>query len=456
MIDKLKKILGRVDADYADIRYEVKKDTVVGFAGRELGRVSASSADGFVLRVLYQGGFSSVSFTKSEDAVKAVAAGVAGAKLLSRNTRKPVRLAGVQAIKDTFRPELRESPAAVSLEEKIALARKYNGIPLSNPKVATSTISYNEICRDKYFASTEGAEIHEELATVSIAGNCIAKEGGLTQTMPFLIGGSDGLHSLRNREEYFENHTKLLTDMLSARPVTGGEHNVILDQHLAGIFAHEAFGHYSEADIIEDLPELRRKMNLGERLGSGAVSIVDDPTLPHQLGFYKYDDEGVPAKRVQLMRNGVMTGRLHSRRTAGAFGDEANGHCVAEDYRYSPIVRMGTIMIEPDLSMNLEKLLSRLDNGVYLCGSKGGQTSGENFTFDAAWGFEVRNGKIGRMLRDINIMGNLFTTLRNIEAVGDSVQLSEFGGCGKGQINRRSCRGGPNVLINGVVIGGSK
>lgn len=456
MIDELKKIIGRLDADYADIRYEVRKDTVAGFTGRELTRVSASSADGFVLRVLYKGGFSSVSFTRPEDAVKAVAAGVSCAKLLSLNSKKPVTLAKVPVVKDTFRPELLESPAAVSLEEKIALVRKYNEIPLGNPKITTSTISYNELCRDKYFVSTEGAEIHEELATVSIAGNCTAKDGSLSQTMPFLIGGSDGMHNLRNREEYFEEHSRLLADMLSARPVTGGEYNVILDQQLAGIFTHEAFGHYSEADIIEDLPELRRKMNLGEKLGSDVVNIVDDATMPHKLGFYKYDDEGVPVKRVQLMRNGVMTGRLHSRRTAGAFGDEATGHCVAEDYRYSPIVRMGTIMMEPDPSMNFEKLLARMGNGLYLCGSKGGQTSGENFTFDAAWGFEVRDGKLGRMLRGTNIMGNLFTTLKNIEAVGDTVQLSEFGSCGKGQINRRSCRGGPNVLINGVVVGGAK
>lgn len=456
MIHDIKKMLELVEADYADIRYEVKKETAVGFNGKELARVNANAADGYVLRVLYKGGFSSTAFTKPEDAGKAAAAALANAKLLSRSVKKPVRLAKVPVIKADFRPEMSEPPGKVSLEEKIALARTYNAIPLKNPKVVTTSIAYSEICRDKYFVSTEGTEIHEELATVSVAGLGTAKAGGLTQSALFLIGGSDGLSSLRGREDYFEKNTKILTDMLSAKPATGGIYNVIIDQDLAGVFTHEAFGHFSEADLIEDMPDLRKKMGLGEQLGSGIVNIVDDPTLPSQLGFYKFDDEGVQARRVQLMKNGVLSGRLHSRRTAAAFGDEATGHCVAEDYRYAPIVRMGTIMIEPDASTDFEKMLSQLGDGLYLCGSKGGQTSGENFTFDAAWGFEVKNGKVGQMLRDINIMGNMFTTLKNIAAVGNDPRLSEFGGCGKGQTNRRSCHGGPHVLINGVVVGGVK
>lgn len=456
MIHNIKKILELIDADYADIRYEVKKETAVGFNGKELARVNANSADGYVLRVLYKGGFSSIAFTKPEDAGKAAAAALANAKLLSCNIKKPVSLAKASVIKADFRPEMSEPPEKVSLEEKIELTRAYNEIPLKNSKVVATSIAYNEICRDKYFASTTGTEIHEELATVSVAGLCTAKAGGLTQSALFLIGGSDGISRLRSREDYFEKNTKRLTDLLSAKPVAGGVYNVILDQDLAGVFTHEAFGHFSEADIIEDMPDLRKKMSIGAQLGSEIVNIVDDPTLPHQLGFYKFDDEGIPARRVQLMKNGVLSGRLHSRRTAAAFGDEATGHCVAEDYRYAPIVRMGTIMIEPDPAANFEKLLSRLGDGLYLCGSKGGQTSGENFTFDAAWGFEVKNGKVGQMLRDINIMGNMFTTLKNIAAVGNDQLLSEFGGCGKGQTNRRSCHGGPHVLINGVVVGGVK
>ncbi|MDD2804268.1 MAG: TldD/PmbA family protein [Elusimicrobiales bacterium] len=454
MFDTLKAMLGRIGADYADVRHEVKKETVVGFNGKELTRVTTNSTDGFVMRALYKGGFSSVAFTRPEDAPKAAAALMENTRLLARTIKVPASLAKVAAAREYFRPEMSEDPSAVSLEEKIELARAYNAIPLKNPKVVSTNLAYTETSRDKHFVSTEGAEIREELVTVSFSGMATAKEGALTQSINFMIGGSDGFSTLRNREPLFNERTELLDRLLTAKPVTGGAYNVLLDHELGGVFTHEAFGHFSEGDIVENMPDLRKKMHLGAQLGSPAVSIVDDPTLPHQLGFYKYDDEGVPARRVELMRDGVLRGRLHSRRTAAAFGEPPTGHCVAEDYRFAPMVRMGTIMILPDPAMNLDRLLARLGDGLYLCGSKGGQTSGENFTFGAAYGFEVKGGKIAGMVRDINIMGNLFSTLKNIAAVGGDVHLSERGGCGKGQTNIRSCHGGPQVLINNAVVGG--
>ncbi len=84
----------------------------------------------------------------------------------------------------------------------------------------------------------------------------------------------------------------------------------------------------------------------------------------------------------------------------------------------------------------------------------GGETSGENFTFGAQYGYEVKEGQPGKMIRDINISGNLFHTLKNIHAVGNDLVLSKVGGCGKGQLNIRSCNGGPHILVHDVVVGG--
>jgi TldD protein len=219
------------------------------------------------------------------------------------------------------------------------------------------------------------------------------------------------------------------------------------------VFTHEAFGHFSEADIIETLPAMREKMQLGNKLGNNVVNIVDNATLPDQVGFYKYDDEGVRVRTTQLMKDGVLVGRLHSRRTAAEFDEPVSGHCVAEDYRYAPIVRMGTIFIEPG-THSFEELTTMLNDGLYIIDAKGGQTEGENFTFGAQYGYVVKNGKVGEMIRDINISGNLYQTLQDIVAVGNDLELSKIGGCGKGQLNIRSCSGGPHILVNNLVIGG--
>jgi len=183
------------------------------------------------------------------------------------------------------------------------------------------------------------------------------------------------------------------------------------------------------------------------------VSIKDDPTMPFVLGHYRYDDEGVRARPTPLMEEGVLVGRLHSRRTAAAMGEPVSGHCVAEDYRYAPIIRMGTIYIEPGEG-DLDALLAELGDGLYLCNHMGGQTAGENFTFGAQFGWVVEGGERVKMVRDINISGNLYATLQGIVRVGRDLKLGETGGCGKGQLNLRSCHGAPHVLVEGLVVGG--
>jgi TldD protein len=155
-----------------------------------------------------------------------------------------------------------------------------------------------------------------------------------------------------------------------------------------------------------------------------------------------------------LMNNGVLAGRLHSRRTAAEFDEPPTGHCVAEDFQYAPIVRMGTIYIAPG-PFSFDDLVAQLGDGLYLLDAKGGQTSGESFTFGAQYGYEIRAGKVGAMIRDINISGNLYHTLQNITAIGNDVVLSKAGGCGKQQMNLRSCHGGPHILVNHLVTGGA-
>ena len=453
MFEKLKSILSKVDAEYSDIRYEIKGEVKISFSGKELTQVSFNSTDGFVLRILKNGGASSVAFTKENDVEKAIRSAEENAILISKNIEAPVKFARSEIIKYNYSPKLEVDPRHISFDEKLELTREYNNIPLTHEKIVATNISYLEVIREKFFINTEGSEIHEDLITTKINGLITSKDGTLTQNVRVGIGGSNGFAVLRNREEEFEKKTDIVLHLLKAKSVKGGEYNVILNQSMAGVFIHEAFGHFSEADLIENNPSMRQRMEIGAKSGNDILNIIDDPTMPNQLGFYKYDDEGVKAKPTQLMKNGVLVGRLHSRRTAVGFGEQLNGHCVAEDYRYAPIIRMGTIFIQPGKD-SLVELLAKLDNGVYILDGKGGQTSGENFTFGAQYGYIVKSGKINDMVRDINISGNLYTTLKNIDPVGNDLKLSETGGCGKGQMNIRSCHGAPHVLIKKVVIGG--
>lgn len=454
MHNNLFAILSKVDADYSDIRYEIKKEVIISFNGHDLTQLSSNSTDGYVLRILKNGGLSSVAFTNRKDVSNAIRSAQENALLISKNIDEPIKFTSSEVIRDSFLPRLNENPQKISIDEKLALTKKYNDIPLSNKHIATTNISYREIIRDKYFSNTEGSEIREQLITTRINGLIVSRDGTLVQNVRIGIGGSNGFAVLRDQEQEFEKRTSIALQLLKAKSVKAGIYNAILNQSLAGVFTHEAFGHFSEADLIENNISMRRKMKIGAKLGNNAVNIIDDPTVPDVLGFYRYDDEGVKTRPTQLMKNGVLVGRLHSRRTAAAFDEPLSGHCVAEDYRYAPIIRMGTIFIQPG-KHSFNDLLDRLGDGLYILDAKGGQTSGENFTFGAQYGYQVRNGKIRNMVRDINISGNLYKTLQNIGAIGDDVVWSKIGGCGKGQMNLRSCYGAPHVLVSGIVIGGS-
>ncbi|MFH1336035.1 MAG: TldD/PmbA family protein, partial [Candidatus Zixiibacteriota bacterium] len=325
MLERLRRILEKVDSDYADLRYEIKKSTGISFQGKDLTHIGSNTTDGYVLRVLKDGGMSSVVFTQETDADKAIRTAVENARLISKNVKKPVRLAKTEIVQDDFLPPLKEDPRKIPMPDKLKLVRRYNDIPLGHEKIVTTALHYQELLREKYFISTEGAQIREDLMTTRVAGAIISKEGNLTQNVSVMAGGSNGFSTVRNQESNFEDKTKIALDLLKAQPFEGGVRNCVLNPLLGGVFTHEAFGHFSEADIIEDLPAMRQKMKLGSKLGNDILNIKDDATLPDQLGFYKYDDEGVKVRPTQLMHEGVLTGRMHSRRTAVEFGEPLTG-----------------------------------------------------------------------------------------------------------------------------------
>ena len=453
MFGKMKEVLKKVDADYADLRYEKKVEAGITFRTRDVTSLGKDHTDGFVLRVLKNGGFATVAFNDIKDADFAVRNAVTNAELCANKATKKVGFAKAPVVKDDVIPVLIEDPRKVSFDEKLDLMRKYNEILLSRDKVIATDLEYEEINRDKWFINTEGSEIHEELVSIRLGGMVTSSDGKQTQNLRIKSGGSNGFQNIRNLEKYFEGRSKIASDLLEAEAVKGGIYDCIIDPELAGVLTHEAFGHLSEADIIEYQPSLREKMKIGDKLGSDIVNITDDATIPNQLGYYKYDDEGVEVRKTSLMRKGVLTGRLHSRKTAFEFNEPVSGHMIAEDQRYAPIIRMVTIFIEPAENTK-EDLFKALGNGLYLLEAKGGQTAGENFTFGASYGYVIEDGKIMKMLKDINISGNLFQTLKDITMIGDDLVLSKVGGCGKGQVNFRSCNGAPHIIVKNLNVGG--
>ena len=283
----------------------------------------------------------------------------------------------------------------------------------------------------------------------------MAKDGMDVQQAYNSIGDLRGYSKVENFEESCEEVTKRAVDLLSAKPVDAGKYTVIVDPKLCGVFTHEAFGHLSEADFIYENQKLREIMKIGKRFGSDELSIVDDGTLAGEAGYNKYDSEGTPAQKTYLIKDGILTNRLHSRETAAKMNEKPTGNARAISYGSEPIVRMTNTYME-SRDQTFEEMLAGVDDGIYAKGSLGGQTNTEMFTFSAEEAYKIKDGKICEQVRDVVLTGNVFETLMNIDAIGnDRVMFGGLGGCGKGgQSPLRVSDGGPHIRIKNVTIGG--
>jgi TldD protein len=304
------------------------------------------------------------------------------------------------------------------------------------------------------FASSEGTFIEEERPMVTVYTFATARDGDNVQEAFESRSGQYGFEFVEGLEDLPKVAAQRAVDLLSAKTVVGGRYPVVLNPLLAGVFIHEAFGHLSESDFVYENPKAQEMMVLGRRFGPDNLTVFDDGSLPGLRGTHKYDDEGTPMGRAELIKNGILVGRLHSRETAAKMGERPTGSARATGYRYPPIVRMTNTAIEAG-DTPLEKMIGDIKLGVYACNMFGGETALENFSFSSAYAYMIRDGQIAEMVKDVILAGNLFSTLENIDAIGDDFEWSHAAGaCGKGQGGLPVTEGSPHIRVQDVIIGG--
>ncbi|MBU1626929.1 TldD/PmbA family protein, partial [bacterium] len=288
----------------------------------------------------------------------------------------------------------------------------------------------------------------------SFAVNISAQKNGVVQTTHVTDGSSNNYGISKDRHKEVETECKRILKLIDASPVKGGVYPVIVNQNLGGTFVHEAFGHTSEADVYMDNEQMKQNFTLGKELGSPILNIFDSGLDIGSRGYLKYDDEGVKTEKSYLIKKGKLVGRLHSRESAGKFGEKPTGNARALDYRFPPICRMRNTAVENGTS-TFKELLNGLDLGVYAIDSFGGM-GGEQFSFVALYGYMIRKGEIAELVRNVSLTGNLFKTLKNIDAIGNDYQIPEGpGGCGKGsQFPLPVAGASPHFRIKEITVGG--
>ncbi len=456
MRDKIKAALKSSKADYTEIRIEEREAATIVYRGKDLETADAVIDAGGIVRCLCRdGGWGIATFNKRDDLLTKVEQAYQCARVAQ--TEKPIELAPVPVSEDRIAVTLEHDFRGISMAEKKALIEAYNSILLGHSdKIVNTICRYADTFSRITFASSEGAFIEEDRPLITVGFSAIARDGDNVQTANKGHSGQNGFDFVRGHEDLAQEVAQRAVDLLSAETVVGGQYPVVLNPVLAGVFVHEAFGHLSESDFVYENPKAQEMMVLGRRFGQDILTVFDDGSLAGLRGTHKYDDEGTPTGRTDLIKNGILVGRLHSRETAAKMAEKTTGNARATGYRYPPIVRMTNTAIESG-EMSFEDMIGDIKLGIYACDSYGGQTALENFSFSAGYAYMIRDGQIAEMVKDVILAGNLFTTLMNIDAIGDDFEWLQLGGsCGKGQSGLPVAFGAPHIRIRNVVIGGKQ
>ena len=448
---QLSEILKKQNADYVEAHLEESQFSSISYRGKQLESISKTTSVGGNVRALVKGGWGFVSFNDLTGLQEKVEMAVKQARFIGKETSQFYES---KPVVEEVAAKIKENPALVPLSEKKQLLDEYNNAIWSTSGIQTSNLGYGDANKKTIFLNSAGSFITQERADVTVRAVAIASKDGEVQQAGLSEGTRDDFRPIRKLHKEIKQLAQRAVEMLTVPTLKGGEYTVVLDPILAGVFVHEAFGHLSESDFVYENAQLKEIMTLGKVFGGSHLNIIDSASRPGLRGSFKYDDEGTRSTKTYLIREGKLTGRLHSRETAAKMHEKPTGNARAINYRHPPIVRMTNTYIEPG-ECSFEDMIADIKDGVYAKNWYGGQTSMEMFTFSSGETYRIRNGKIAEMVRPVMLSGNVFNTLMNIDAIGDDLDMNQGGGCGKGgQSPLPVSNGSPHIRILKCLVGG--
>lgn len=256
--------------------------------------------------------------------------------------------------------------------------------------------------------------------------------------------------ALKNREdEIIAERDRYLDYARNAVDVEAGDYTCILAPLVTAMFTHESFGHKSESDFMLNDKTLQDEWVIGKKVGNEKVSICDSGDMENN-GYTPFDDEGNPAKETWLIKDGVLTGRLHDAKSASVLNEEITGNARAQDYYFSPMVRMTNTYLKKGEDTP-EEIISGVDDGIYVYGVNYG-TGSATFTMQPNLCYRIRKGKLCEPVRANVITGNVFKTLFDIDAVGNDFILFDTYTCGKNGQSAPVSAGGPTIRVKKLTV----
>jgi TldD protein len=376
---------------------------------------------------------------------------VAVARESARVSARAVELAHVEPARATWSGSCAIDPFSVSTDDKLALLLEADAAMRSVEGVSLTTGIMDFLKSRKTFASTEGSLIEQEWTESSAEIVVYALRDGevMRRSYPNSLGGCPvqggweaitALDLAGNAPGIAEQAVALLSAPVCPAETT----TLIIDGSQLALQVHESIGHPTELDrVLGDEAAYAGTSwvsphDIGHlRYGSDLVNVTADATVAGSLGSFGFDDEGVPAQREPIITSGILTGFLSSRESAAAIGRTSSGAMRADGWSRIPLVRMTTVSLEPGSAGTLEDLIADTDRGVYMQTNNSWSIDDKrlNFQFACEIAWEIRDGKLGRMLRDPDYTGITPRFWGSCDAICSQSEWRVWGlgNCGKGE-----------------------
>jgi len=444
-------------ASYADVRVVDERSRALATKNGKIGNASDSQSQGFSVRVLSDGawGFAS-SADLSRNSVEATAArAVEIARASAKVKQHDVKLVPEKPATAEWTTPYKIDPFTISIEQNLALLQKIDSELRAVQGITLAETNMNFRREEQWFFSSEGANIHQTKYITGAGYVAYAFAGSEIQkrSYPNSFGGQwqNKGYELVDELKLVENARRIGEETValhSADQCPEGEFDIILESSQLGLQIHESVGHPIELDRVLGMEAnfagtsfltLDKLRNL--KYGSELVNVVADARQEHGpgLGTFAFDDEGVPAQCTPIITNGLFTGFLSSRETAPVIGlDRSGGTLRAEGWNRLPIIRMTNISILPgEKPLTFDQLIGSTDHGVLFQTNRSWSIDDKryNFQFGTEIGWEIRNGKRTRMLKNPSYSGITTEFWNSMDAICSRDDWTLWGtpNCGKGQ-----------------------
>jgi TldD protein len=439
-------------ATYADVRIVDTSHENVSVRTGRLEGVESSRSAGFGVRVIVDGawGFAAASDLDDSAAARVATQAVEIAKASSLVLGRRLDLSAVEAQQGEWEGPCETDPFEVSLEDKLEILFAADELLRAEEavKVSSAQLGFHKV--DKHFASTVGSHIRQRHVEsgMGLVAYAVGEDEVLPRSYPNSHGGAweqAGWESVvaadlvRNAPRVSEQAAQLIT----AKECPSGATTIVIDGSQLALQVHESIGHPTELDrvlgdeaafagtsflTLSDLDTLQ--------YASEIVSVTADATVEGSLGSFGWDDEGVPAQRDHLIRDGLFAGFLTSRESALEIGRTSNGCMRADGWNRIPLIRMTTVSLEPG-EWSREDLIADTEDGIYVETNNSWSIDDRrlNFQFATEIGWEIKSGELGDVVKNPNYTGITPEFWNSCDAICSQDDWRVWGlpNCGKGE-----------------------